>query len=476
VRASVGFVTVHLALLVAGWGVIHALGLVSLRPVRLAASSGLAYLAGVATVLPICIALLTLGVRVDLPIAAAVTLAVGVTAFGFALLRREGSMEGRHHRLRSESGGWEVRQVIVRAGLMLLVGFLAFGALSFRHLPLISDDAHIFSLRALGLFFRGRLIPEVFTNPTLVRSHLDYPLLQPLLESLVYRAMARADVALIHVEPWIVFASMVGASCYLLAGVRRCALWLPGLAALAVAPGVYVQAAAGGADVPESCFLGLGALSGGLWLESRRPAYAALTGLMLGAAANTKNEGLGGALVLLVVLGLVAGVWRSRDNLLGWLPVVGLTVASLLPWRLWLASNGISNADLTPLRTALTPAFLWDHLDRVPFAAGRMLEQLGNQGRWVWLFPLMLVVGLVALLRAGRRPLAAFYILAVAGVGAPVLFAYWITALPIGYHLDTSVERTVTGILFVCAVGIAHLLASLGDDLADRDAPTRSSR
>lgn len=469
-RASVGFVVVHLALVAAGMGLIHALGLVSLRPGRLVLASGLAYLAGVASVVPICIALLTIGVPVDLPVAATVTAGVGVAGFGYAFLRlrRTAPTACESEGVQSAPRKWTFPLVLSRLGILLIAGFLVFGALSSKHLPLVSDDAHIFSLRALALFHYGDLVPEVFTNPALVRSHLDYPLLQPVLESLVYRAIARPDVALIHIEPWIIFASTVAAACYMLSSRRRCALWLPAIAALAVAPGVYMQVSRGGADVSESCFLGVAALSGGMWVEDRLPAHAVLTGLMLGAAASTKNEGLGGALAILIALGLVARIWQARERWVPWLAAAAVSVAAVLPWRLWMSGHDISNADLTPLGTALKPAFLSDRLNRVPYAADKMLEQLGNQGRWIWLFPVTLVVALVAVTTPRLRLVAAFYLLSVVGVTASILFAYWITALPITYHLQTSVDRTVTGIVFVCALGAANLLAALGEDVGRR--------
>jgi hypothetical protein len=56
-----------------------------------------------------------------------------------------------------------------------------------------------------------------------------------------------------------------------------------------------------------------------------------------------------------------------------------------------------------------------------------------------------------------RRPVAAYYLTAGLLLTAALLWVYWTSRLDIDHHLGTTAERTVTGVVFVGAVGLAHL-------------------
>jgi len=166
-----------------------------------------------------------------------------------------------------------------------------------------------------------------------------------------------------------------------------------------------------------SCFIALGALSLGLWVERQRPGYLLLAGVMLGAAANTKNEGLVAAAIALSV----AASWIVIDHnglaLRWWLAALGIVLAAALQWRIWLMAHGVRNQASTSLGDALDAHFLTGRLDRVRLAAEAILAQVADQASWVWLVSAFLVICCVCIAAGPGRRVATFYLATIAADG-----------------------------------------------------------
>src|SRR5947209_3469972 len=80
--------------------------------------------------------------------------------------------------------------------------------------PARSDDARIWSLKGLTLTYYDSLRPEIFLNPATTLAHPVYPVLQPVLEATMGRAMGRPELALFHSELWLLFAAAIATVAY----------------------------------------------------------------------------------------------------------------------------------------------------------------------------------------------------------------------------------------------------------------------
>jgi hypothetical protein len=471
VQAAAGFVGVHLLLAAAGGTLLYALGLVEARPRSLALAAGAAYFCGIALVFPLLVLLLVVGVPVTFAtFVVVVTVAAGSLAAGGTVLRGRGRLgppppPPRPVRRRSLEW-WAVR--LSFGGIAV---FFVGAAVAFYDLPTFWDDAHHWSSRALALYHYDHLLGDVFFNPALVvPSHLEYPLLQPLLESTLWRAMGQRALSLAHVELWIVFGSFIWTIAWLLAPGRRTITWLPALGALAIAGGTFSSIVLGNADVTVASLVAAGLLCVALWLESGRTPYVLLAGVLLGAAANTKNEGLAAAVVAVAVAGLVGFVVWRRRGLYAWAGSFGIALVGLLPWPLWVSDHGLRSRDIIPLRQSLDVGFLADRADRLNLGAKAVLGELVRQDQWHLFVPLFLVLAAICLyVRVGPRQIA-LYGLNFAGAVAALCWVYWNSAYgDVTQHIHDSVDRVVSIAVFVCAVAVAHLTTLLADRHAGPD-------
>lgn len=471
-RADLGFVAVHAVLVLPGMALLYATGLVN-RIRELPAALGPAYLFGVAAVMTAMIALLVVGLAGRLPLFLLV--AAGLT-FVFAAPRALRTLRGRPvapatvedppRAGRGETWGWWV-------AVLALALFFGIGASAYDKLPIGGDAATIWTFKSLVLFHHGGELNDVFTGAKPGPARLDYPILQPLLESTFYRTMGGEQLQRFHTALWILYASFVWTAGWLLRrrGVPRLAVIVP-LVTMAVAPAAAKFLASGYADMTVALFAGAGALCIGIWLDGAPGRFALLGGLMLAAAANTKNEGqLAAVAVILAAAGVVAfsREHRWRD----WLGAAAVTAAGSLPWVLWRSSHELKNVDARGLFEALDWSFLTDRLGRLDKTLGDLLLQLSNQGNWTFLVPAFLALAVVCLVKRAARPVAAFYLAAGVLMFLGLAWVYWTGHPEIGYWLFSSAERTVAGVVALAAVGVTHLTSRV---LQTTDEPERPGR
>jgi hypothetical protein len=457
VREALGFLVVDGLLALLGAALLYALGLVhASQGWRAALAIGPAFFCGVALALPILVLLLVIGVQLTL-----VTLVVVCVVAGGALLA-VGLRCAPEPVVPMVPAASRLELWATRVGIAGLVLFAVLGAFAFPNLPAAGDDFRIWGLRAVALYDFGHLQPNIFLASPGFLPHLDYPLLQPALEALLYHGMGRIDLLTVHLELWIVYISFLWTAAFLLAPGRRPLLWLPAVAALAVAPGAYDWVRFGYADTTLACFLGAAVLCFGLWLESRRHAYVLLAGILLAAAGNAKAEGVPYAAIALIAVGLAVAIprdWRS----LAWVAVAAVVaIGGVLPWRLWVGAHFGPISDVPPLHTSLHYGFLHGRLDRLNIATKAIFNRFENQGMWVWIAPTFLAACAAALVSGVARRIALFYLGAAVGITVVLMWAYWTSNLEIYFHLTTSVDRTVSATLFVAVVGAAHLISALG--------------
>jgi hypothetical protein len=452
-RAAVGPVLAHLSILGAGFGVLALagqIGPVSLR--RVLAAAGLAYVAGAAGVMTVVIVLMVAGVGLSLQLFAGVCVVLALP-FAATLVRRSAWRIDLPRpsvaRLR-EAGPecWIVIGAAVLFGLFALAGLVSIG-----NRPLSESDSwSIWGRKGVLLFFEPRL-PDVELNARVyVNARWDYPLLMPLVDAMQFRAAGRAVAAQAHIAPWLLFVSSLWGAAFVSRRTTRpivAAGLIGGVLALLAG-----QALQGLADLPVAGFLGIGALAVGQWLEDGRPSDLALGCVMLAGAAGTKNEGAVGALIVLVVavaVHLPSRDWRRAGVAAG--ALVAVAVVAVLPWRLWLASHNVEST--TPLGQGLSPSFLISHADRAWPSFNSVYGVLvgGDPAQLVMPFALALLV-----VRWRQMPrVTAFYLAAGVLYLLSLVWAYWVSPLPLSFVVATSVTRIYFGVMFLAVAAILQL-------------------
>lgn len=474
-RTELGIVGVTVLLVVAGQGVLLGLGLTALRVRTLIASAGLAYLAGVASTLLIGILLLALGGTLNLPIF--VLLAVLLAAGGAALAIRRGRAaraapaEERAPRIRMS----RAQMAVIGFGLALLAAILVVGLLDAGVRPLSDWDSWSIWTRKAVVLTSGGLDPRVFAGDPYVFSHLDYPILLPLFESVHFRAMGIADTQAIHAVLWLFYVASLGSIAYLASRFTRIWVWLPVVLALAFGTQYHDQLFTAYADVPLGLMAAPGVLCLGMWLRELDWRWLALGSLLLAAAASIKNEGLLLMAAVFVAAAIVLAVgraWRPLGRL--GLALLGVALA-VAPWRIWIAAHHI-NSDL-PISKGLDPSYLSERSSRISPTLKALIPMLEN-GALSYVVPLALALVVIGVLTAGLRRVAAFYLLAGLGTFASVVWAFVITPNPLDWQIGTSGNRVIMGLVFVSAAALAQMggLLDRGTVSAPATAPDEGDR
>ncbi len=465
-RVNAGPMAADALFALAGYGVLNAIGFLRATLWDLVAAVGLAFLAGVSFVLTVGIALLTVGIPFRLPAFVALSLATAV--IGLAVrrdwlaafrvrVRRPTMVEARVSLRRVPAQAWFALPTL--AAFFFLVEE---AVQSTRWRPLVEWDAwSIWSRKAEVLFHSGTLPLDFFAAPAYGFMHADYPILIPLFESVQYRAMGATNTQAIHWQFYLLLVTFALAVLYL--GLRRGTVleWLPLGIATVVVPAVFVQTQTAYADIPAALFLAVGALLLGEWLRTRDPRSLAVVVLMLAAAASTKNEGLMGAVVALVVAGVITLFGRRRAELRAFGIAGAAFVLAILPWRVWIAAHDI-HGDI-PLRKGLSPWYLADRTDRVGPALRSLYAQLIEPG-WLYVIPLAIALALVCLLVARLRLLAVFYLATGVLTFWALVWAYWASPTePLDFFLATSSYRVVAVLAAIAFAALLELVAPKPD-------------
>lgn len=452
-REVIGFIVLQLALGVCGLGLLCGLGLARLTPGAILAGAGPALLTGTTAVVLVLILLLVLGVAFTLFSSALVLVALTAVGFGLAAWRSD------------RAGG---RRPGPPSPLAVLAwtaatAWGAFGAYALARVATTEDDARIWSLKGVTLTYYDRLRPAIFLSPATAPTHHVYPLFQPVLEALVNRAMGRLELRFFHSELWLLLIAALWTAAYLLWWrARRAPLRHLGLIALVVAattPFIIGSIGTGYADITGGMLLGVGALALGLWLDGAGANHLWLGTLLLAAAANTKDEDLVGAGVVLLALAVAIVVRGGRERLGTWLMGALAWAAMVAPWRIWCAAHGLRDSVQPSLPHALSPIFIGDRLPELSRTARVMAYQV--MANWGWQGSVFLALCILALIDSPSRRLAGFYLLSFLGLIASLLWLYTTTPLDLGFLLRTSAYRTIDVFMMLTPFASAHLVTKL---------------
>lgn len=269
--------------------------------------------------------------------------------------------------------------LILLAILLLQIAYVALIALG---QPLTYWDSWVtWGIKARTLFIDQTLSPALLTDVSRAITHLDYPLLLPLAEATLFRALGAVDdrfVGWIALGFFLALVALVYAASRMFGATRSRAL----LASTVVGalPTVALLAAENYADIPLAVY-GIVTVTYLLrWIL--RGERGALIVAIFGSAclAWTKREGL--VLALAISFAAVALFPRVRRARVGTFACAVASSLISVSWTLWLSTQGTTNTDLSPI----TISTLQQNLDRIPpilfyFAA----TLVSPQWAFVWL-------------------------------------------------------------------------------------------
>lgn len=450
-RAEAAPFAADVLLALAGLGILVGLGLVPRRLKAVIPALGLCYLAGASVVPVVLIALLVIGIPFTLvTFFLVVCVCIGMGAVGSAGRPAE--------RLRWSPEAW-----VVVAFVAIFGAFAIIGLLSALEMPLKEWDSWaIWGRKAQMLTAHSSLPSGFFASPSYYFMHADYPLQYPVWEAIHFRAAGGFDPQAIIRHVWLFLVAFVWAVAYLLRRQVRPLVWAPLLLLAAAAPGFWQQLLSGNADVPLAIFIAMGAISLALWLDEGDGRSLALAAVMLAGAANLKNEGLMATVCLLAVAGVI-GLYRGLPRKPFFLASLAI-VLTALPWRIWTAAEGIEG-DLPVSRGITDPGYLFGRIDRVWPALEATARELGDQRLWLYILPLAILVLAAALISGRGRRVAAFYLGSMFLVWAGLIWSYWISPHPIEWHLETSVSRVVSLVVFIGIAALVHVSGILFSEL-----------
>jgi hypothetical protein len=455
-RPLLGFIAANALLLFAGTGILVALRVVRLRARELIAAGGLAFLCGLSAVMVIATLALVVGIPMRLASYAAICLVLAIG--GPLLARRRPANEIRHaHGENAPFGASRLRFVAAAgfaAALVTVIVVIALRAREARVVPVSYwDEFAIWSKKAVFLFNNATLDPTFFAGAPYVHMHQDYPLLLPLLEAFVFRAMGTPAARPMHVEFVVLLVAFLWAIGYLGWRRRPSFVWAPVLLAVAVSPWVWDQLLTGYADLPVTFLLGAGVLSLGLWFEEPRREWLVVAAVLLAGAANTKMEGLAAGGAALVVAAMLSWSKRQpRSAAHAGLALVALGLA-VLPWRLWTSAHDVHL--YLDLGKGLDVSYLWHARDTATGTLRFLGLDLADENRLLLVVPLALALVVLCFAMGVQRRLAGFYL---ATALVQLAFLTWVNVLDSN---SLSVGRSIDTVAVFAIVAVVHLASAL---------------
>jgi len=426
---------------VLGLGVVEVASFLNYRVTRLE-QFGLAFPvgAGVASVLMFWLNGLGLMFDVQLRFIAIVGIFVGAvsTARRFKNKRMEkiaAEVETAHCALRPV-------EVFLIFWILLQIAFVALLAVGE---PLkIWDSWVTYALKAREIVLENSITPHVYADASRVVTHLDYPLLLPLVEAWTFGWANSLEDRLAGIVSVGFFMSLLGVA--FLALQRRGVQRTPALALVALLSSLtYVNGAASAvfADLPLAVFALIASIYAIVWLETRSPGALYIAALAAGLMPWTKREGV----ILLGALGVVLLLigWRTRA---AWLAVAAFVLSALIlsgAWWLLVARDSIPSADFS----SITLVTLQMNLARLPSILYHSLIRFADPD---WLGLWLIVAGLVLLKHVRHRwndilldTLLLYIVL--------ILFSYIFSDfVPFQQHVVSSIDRIAAQIAALLVV------------------------
>jgi hypothetical protein len=319
------------------------------------------------------------------------------------------------------------------------------------------DGLFNWEIKARIAFLNGGAIPlEFFSDPTRTWTLQGYPLLLPLVEAWFYGWMGSADQGMIKLLFPLFFAAALG---LIAIGVGKSggAAWQTAFAFLLIAatPLAIVgdgSASSGYADFPLAVFyLAAVVYLIEYWVEGSERVLP-LLGCLAAIPCWVKQEGS----ILWLCLVALAAIKIIPRRQARWLPPLILPgLAVLIGWR---AFVGFVKPPTGENFMPVTPATLWNNLDRAQVIIPAATSEMLNWKHWGVLWPIVAVSTLVLLIQ--DRRLAAL----AAAVIAPIALycgIYFFSAWSVATHFNSSFPRLLIHVtpaaVMMAAIAAGHL-------------------
>jgi hypothetical protein len=322
-------------------------------------------------------------------------------------------------------------EILLTVWIALQVAYVAVLALG---RPLTAWDSWVtYALKARTVFLENQLTPNVYADASRAVTHLDYPLLVPLVEAWTFRWAGTTEDRLAGIPAVLFFVALLAVA---FAGLRRLGVGrthaLAVVAVLASLPSVNGAAGAAMADVPLAVYALIAALFLARWRETRARGALWVAVLAAGMMPWTKREGL----VLFAAL-LLLWIVTDRRERATWLAAGACVAAALAlagPWWLLIAREGGASVDFGPVSLAALEA----NGARLPVilyhAASRLL-------RPEWLLAWLIVPGVVSFRRGrgiSRVLLPGTALVYLGAMSAAYVFSDFV---PYQQHVVSSIDR-----------------------------------
>lgn len=331
-------------------------------------------------------------------------------------------------------------------------------ATAFRSSAWLDDAWFLWIPRGLMLREHG-LDPAVFAPSSAYAAFpdLDYPLWWSIVTAVQTSFLGELNMHAINGQLALIVVAFAASVGRLLWGIVRPELLWPSLLLLLAAPELSHQTQSGGADLLLAAYVSAFALGGALWVGRASALGLTVAGVAAAAAVAIKKEGLVQLLLFAAVLALVC-LLVARRRLLPLAAVVGLALATHVPWVGWLAAHDVPSR--LRYSDAVDPRYLSERAGRVGQSASYLLDEMLEPRKWLVILPLALALSAAAAVRtrqvAWLAPAAA-----IAGGFALLVGVYWAGQFELEAWLGTSGRRVVDTVMVFAATSIPVLAEAL---------------
>jgi hypothetical protein len=306
--------------------------------------------------------------------------------------------------------------------------------------PLIIWDSWVnWAVKARSIFIEGGISPAVYADPSRAVTHLDYPLLLPLLQAWHFAWVGAPDDRIAAVVPVLYYLSLVAVVYGVLLRQVGQGVALAAAVVVATMGTMAGLAAAAFAEVALATYALIAAVYLLEWMQGGSRGALLIAALAGGLMTWSKREGV--ILLAALVLGVVLAHLRSRR---AWGAAGAMFAAAVVmsgPWYAFTALYGIPSPDLGPV----SPATLIENIGRWRLIASLERGSLGS-ATFSYVWPVALLVGVAALLFRGgpaRRTLVGLAVgvcIYLVGVGLSYVFSDF---APLEQHILSSVDRLI---------------------------------
>jgi hypothetical protein len=379
-------------------------------------------------------------------------------------LRRHRQPAGGKQDTAARPAGW--RAILPLLIWTLLVAEIVMVVFATLNTQLGWDGIMNFAIKSKAIYLSGGVPLDYFSDYSRIWTHLNYPLIVPILEAWVYTFAGVLNERLVMVIFVFFFLSLVG---LVYAALRRSFSPLYSMTftlVLCLLPGLMRITASGNADIPLTCFIFGATAYSYYWIKDKRPSDLLIAGLLAALAMWCKREGMVFWMMDLVAvggfaaLGLQGNLWQRAKRVMPF----AVPVLVVAPWLAFTAVRNLPDTDYLPISISNFLA----HADRLPTLGVMLWEQLSSL-RWSGILWFLFAAAIFARSRrktsAGEWFLLAIVVAYLGGFTLTYTFSSWTEYT---LHVFGSLDRILVHIAPTAVFFIAVRLRDIDAWLAER--------